>query len=358
MKDRILKLIDFKPYINCFSHQAFKPEHSRGRRDEHDPDNAFNFFRPFLADITKILESKANRRLKDKTQVYHFPENPHVRTRLLHTMEVTSIALRISSILGLNNDLTQAIALAHDSGHTPHGHTGEDFISQVTGKKFRHEIFGPILMQQIERKGKGLNLSYEVLEGVLNHSRTWSEVKPQIGISLEANVVMYADKIAYTLSDINDFVRYREINPADLPLAVKSLGYNQRSRALNCVYALIKESCEKGKIIFQDNQAAELFMQIRKWLYENMYRPERQKIYRTALEISYEFLSTEKYFTGIDPAVLLALMTDKEVNRLVQVKLNSSLIKLNDVKQFGFFELVEFLRHKPIDFSKFDFYQS
>ncbi len=358
MKTRILTLEDFKPYLNCFKSRAFKASSSRGRRDQTaDADSVFNLWQPFLSDVGKVLESKALRRLKDKTQVYFYPDNPHVRTRLSHTLEVTALALRISSFLGLNNDLVEAIALAHDSGHVPHGHDGEEFISQITGKTFRHEIFGPILLQQIERKGHGLNLSYEVVEGVLNHSRTWTEIAPSQGVSLEATLVMYADKIAYTFSDINDLLRYRHLPVNELPSAVRQLGANQRQRVMQCIYALIKESCEKDRIIFQDSRQAKLFMQVRKWLYTNMYRPERQKIYRTALEISYEFLANEKFFQPIDPAILLALMTDKEVRQLARIKLSSNLINLNHVKQFGFFELVEFLRNKKIDFSRFDFNQ-
>jgi len=344
-----MKLVD---YVGCLSHKAFHSNNTRGRKYINDPDSEFNAINPFISDAGKILESKAMRRLRDKTQVYYFPNHVHVRTRLTHTLEVLSLSLRLASLLGLNQDLCQAISLGHDIGHTPNGHTGEEFISKVLNIKFRHEKFGPILLHHIERKGQGINLSWEVYQGILNHSRTWSDLTINPKLPLEYSVVLLADKINYVFSDINDLIRYRYLKKNDLPPEVFILGQNQRERILNCVKAIVEESVTKYYVSFTDSFTAKNFVKIKTWLYEHMYKKERHSIYEEALNISYEFLQ-KRYQNDILAAIALALMTDKELNALVHIKLESGIITSESIKNFGFMEIMPYILDKQINLKEF-----
>jgi len=212
------------------AHKAFRSETSRGRLNSAKDDDYmyYGVLDPFEMDVQKILESKAIRRLKDKTQVFCFPENPHVRTRLSHTFQVVSVSTLIARILGLNVHLCQAIAWGHDIGHTPYGHMGEEFIARMTGKDFRHEIFGMVIAQRIERMGKGLNLSFETLEGMGNHSRGDGSLTINPNLPLEYTAVMYADKIVYTFSDIKDGLRNGYLQENHLPPHLDKLGGQPR----------------------------------------------------------------------------------------------------------------------------------
>jgi dGTPase len=196
-----------KEYYNSLAHLKTNDKAAL-RRDlpENDDDNyMFSFGSPYLIDAQhKILPSKAIRRLDSKTQVLTGILNKHVRTRLSHTYEVISFAVLAARILGLNENLCYAIALSHDIGHPPLGHNTEKFISTISGKTFRHEIFAVVIAQKIERKGNGLNLTYQVLEGILNHSRGSDSLFLPEKSTPEANLAMYADKIAYIFADINN----------------------------------------------------------------------------------------------------------------------------------------------------------
>jgi len=202
---------------HVLSHLAIKPELARrrwysGRKDVDE------YIGPtcnqFILDLYKLQQSKAMRRLANKTQVFPDPKsNRHIRTRLIHTLEVASIAGIIAEILGLDVQLTQAIAHGHDIGHAPFGHLGEEFISTITGQEFRHEVFACVVAQHIERQTHGLNLTLPTLLGIRAHSRgkgkmSLSLVTMKNGcvdtVIFEADIVMYADKIAYCFSDISD----------------------------------------------------------------------------------------------------------------------------------------------------------
>lgn len=343
-----------KKFKNCLKNKAFNSENSKGRRyDSNDEDSPyFNCVNPFTLSRDKILNSKARRRLDEKTQVLCDPHNPHIRTRSRHTIEVVSIATKIADITGLNIPLCEAIAEAHDIGHTPFGHLGEEFISKMSGRKFSHEIFGIVISQHIERKGKGLNLNFEVLEGVLNHSRGGSALSINPKNPLEYTVVMYADKIAYTFSDINDGLRYGHIEEAALPLEANHLGKNQRERILYCIFTLIRESSEKGIISFSESEAAEKFGKIRNWMFENYYSQIDWKIQKIILERVFEFLQRDPSFKGCDPSVLLALMTDAEINYMAKnIYLHGKKPRIEDIKNFGIMEIIPHIREKNIDFT-------
>lgn len=338
-----------KKFSGGLKQKAFQSVNSRGRQNLHkDDDNAFlSVIDPFSIDLTKISQAKGIRRLPYKTQVFFSPLNPHIRTRYVHTMEVFSISTLISEILGLNTHLCQAIAMAHDIGHVPYGHQGESFLSKVTDKDFRHEIFGVALLQRIERKGKGLNLSFEVLEGIVNHSRGDKELTVDNNLPLEYAVVMYADKISYLFADLNDAERYDLIN-LDLdiqyynaPPFFQQLGQTQRERTFACVSALIQESCEKNTVSFSDSKTAKMFTEIKAWTYKNIYYKLKRGLEAEALRATYEFL--QEFYDENAPLVL-ALMTDTEVKHLTELIMKSSKITRDKLSDFGFNEILPHLK--------------
>lgn len=171
----------------------------------------------FMRDRDRIIHSKAFRRLSQKTQVYITPSGDHYRTRLTHTLEVNQIAKTIGKALRLNEDLIEAIALAHDVGHTPFAHTGEEVLNQLMPGGFRHNVNSVRVLARIERhKGRpGLNLSREVLDGVLHHSGYGTAQKG--AATLEGQIIRFSDKIAYVQHDIDDSIRAGVLREDDLP---------------------------------------------------------------------------------------------------------------------------------------------
>ena len=155
----------------------------------------------FQRDRDRILHSKAFRRMKHKTQVFISPEGDHYRTRLTHTLEVSQIARTISRALRLNEDLTEAIALGHDLGHTPFGHSGERILNSLSPFGFEHNVQSVRVVEILENDGKGLNLTVEVRDGILNHRTRFNPS------TLEGKVVRLSDKIAYINHDIDDAIR-------------------------------------------------------------------------------------------------------------------------------------------------------
>ena len=215
----------------------------------------------------KIALAKALRQLMFKTQVVSSPINGLIRNRASHTLEVVGVATLIADILGLNVDLARAIALGHDIGHVPFGHSGEDFLSQVLGKTFRHEVFGVIRAQKIERSGKGLNLTHQTLSGIRWHSRGSGKLTVSDEMGAEAVVVMFSDKISYILSDYNDLVK-RHLLPEDetkeVTGLISELGANQRERTARIAKALCQESATMGEISFENCPEAKIFEGVKK----------------------------------------------------------------------------------------------
>jgi dGTPase len=198
----------------------------------------------FQRDRDRIIHSKAFRRLKDKTQVFIAPEADHFRTRLTHTLEVCQIARTIARGLGLNEDLTEAIALGHDLGHTPFGHAGEDVLNRVHPGGFSHNEQSLRVVDVLE--GGGLNLTWEVRDGILNH--------PWKGRSAtaEGRCVQLADRIAYVNHDIDDAVRGGILQPGDLPAeAQRELGDTHGRRINMLVTAAIEQSAERGSVALE-----------------------------------------------------------------------------------------------------------
>lgn len=197
----------------------------------------------FCRDRDRIIHSKAFRRLKHKTQVFLRPTGDHYRTRLTHTFEVSQISRTIARCLFLNEDLTEAIALGHDLGHTPFGHAGERVLNEICPFPFRHNEQSVRVCKRLEKDGKGLNLTYEVLDGILCHTGD------KRADTLEGQIVRLADKIAYINHDIDDAIRGGIITEKDLPdRAVKILGSGHTARINSMVAATVTGSSDYTKI--------------------------------------------------------------------------------------------------------------
>ena len=213
---------------------ACRSAQSRGRaRQEKECD----IRTPFQRDIDRIVYSKAFRRLKHKTQVFLQPEGDHYRTRMTHTLEVSRIARTIARALDLNEDLTEAIALGHDLGHTPFGHAGERVLAQLMPEGFAHYQQSVRVVDRLEKNGQGLNLTWEVRNGILCHT------KGTPAATLEGQVVRLADHIAYINHDIEDALRGGVIFPMDIPLEVSNvLGFTHGDRINTLVHDAITAS--------------------------------------------------------------------------------------------------------------------
>src|SRR5262245_48687610 len=194
---------------DTLSSRACLAAESKGRAHHESQDPLRTVFQ---RDRDRIVHSKAFRRLKHKTQVFLAPEGDHYRVRLTHTLEVSQIARTVARALRLNEDLTEAIALGHDLGHTPFGHLGEEALTPFLGRPFRHNEQSLRIVEYLENDGRGLNLTWEVRDGIVNH--TWSMPTPS---SLEGQAARFADRIAYVNHDIDDAIRAGVLESHDLP---------------------------------------------------------------------------------------------------------------------------------------------
>jgi dGTPase len=222
----------------------------------------------FQRDRDRIIHAKAFRRLMHKTQVFISPDGDHYRTRLTHTLEVMQVARTIARSLALNEDLAEAIALGHDLGHTPFGHTGEEALSRILathGRTFHHNEHSLRVIDNLEKGGEGLNLTFEVRDGIVNHT---GEGYPS---TREGEIVRVADRIAYVNHDVDDALRAGIIAWEDLPkrpLAV--LGEKTSVRVDTLVRDMISSSRKKGEIALSD-VVYEALMELRSWLFEHVY---------------------------------------------------------------------------------------
>lgn len=219
----------------------------------------------YQRDRDRILHCKSFRRLKHKTQVFLTPDDDHYRTRLTHTLEVAQIARTIARTLKLNEDLTEAIALGHDLGHTPFGHAGERTLTRCSGRPFNHNEQSVRIVEKLENKGKGLNLSVEVRDGILNHK---TSLMPK---TLEGQVVRISDKIAYVNHDIDDAIRGNILKESDLPENVADiLGHTTRDR-LNClIHDAINNSCGKESVSLSP-EISEALGNLRQYMFKYLY---------------------------------------------------------------------------------------
>lgn len=221
----------------------------------------------YQRDRDRILHSKAFRRLKHKTQVFLSPEGDHYRTRLTHTLEVSQISRTIARSLNLNEDLTEAIALGHDLGHTPFGHTGERILNELCESGFKHNVQSLRVVDFLEiRNGKqGLNLTYEVRDGILNHPLGYKAA------TLEGQIVNISDRIAYINHDIDDATRANIIKPGQMPEKfLKQLGYTHGQRINTMIVDIIHNGINNDKISMTD-EIAQVTKELRDFLFENVY---------------------------------------------------------------------------------------
>jgi dGTPase len=344
-------------YKGALKSLAFKPRNSLGRRYYDDSDIMYNVLNPFFLDREKIRLSKSYRRLADKTQVFPPALHSNIRNRLIHTNDVVNLASIYAEVLGLNVNLAEAIAYGHDIGHTPFGHLGETLIRDLSGKNFAHNVMSVVVAQKIERRGKGLNLTYETLEGILNHSRGKGELKTNSNISSEATVVMYADKIAYIFSDLNDATKVGFLKYESFPEIAKYFGKTQRERVANVSFELIKESSEEGKVSFCKSECAQKFADLKSWMYDNVYHVLDKQEYRDKtkgeMEIIISFI-LNKFNGQIDPYLAISCMTDSEVKTLFKEINDGNTEKLN----YGFFEIITNFSNKEIDIFSADLNKS
>ncbi len=235
----------------------------------------------FQRDRDRIIHCNAFRRLKHKTQVFIAPQDDHFVTRLTHTLEVSQIARTISRALNLNEDLTEAIALGHDLGHTPFGHIGEEVLSQLFSGGFRHNEQSLRVVDVLENEGHGLNLTFEVRDGILNHSKSTSGVLddwPEVA-TVEGEVVRIADIVAYVNHDIDDALRAGVISESDVPKTAISEAGDSRSQRINTMVSDIivrSWSVREGKdpirpSIGMSPEIIGATEQLRQFLFERVY---------------------------------------------------------------------------------------
>jgi len=251
---------------------------SKGRELPEEPDALRTVFQQ---DRDRIVHSKAFRRLKHKTQVFVSPEGDHYRVRLTHTLEVAQIARTAARALRLNEDLTEAIALGHDLGHTPFGHLGEEALSPFLERPFRHNEQSLRVVDHLERDGRGLNLTWEVRDGIVNH--TWSMPLPA---TLEAQVARFADRIAYVNHDIDDALRAGIVERAELPeRALRVLGPSHGERIETLVGDLVEVSDGADEVGLSPAVLAALD-ELRGFLFDRVYlRTEERSEQRKAIEL-------------------------------------------------------------------------
>ena len=258
----------------------------RARPEEQDP------LRPvFQRDRDRVLHCKAFRRLKQKTQVFLSPEGDLYRTRLTHTLEVAQIARTIARALRLNEDLTEAISLAHDLGHTPFGHAGEDALNKLCPEGFKHYLQSLRVVDKLEKDGAGLNLTWEVRNGIVTHTKgTWAATP-------EGRIVRMADQIAFVNHDIEDAVRAGVLDPDSLPKECTAvLGSTKSARITTMINSILANS--DGDVVV-GQQEQEAFLALRDFMYAEVYvnktaKHEEQKVGNVISEL-YEY-----YLTHVD----------------------------------------------------------
>lgn len=251
----------------------------------------------FIRDRDRILHCKSFRRLKHKTQVFLSPQGDHYRTRLTHTLEVSQIARTITRALRLNEDLSEAIALGHDLGHTPFGHSGEDVLDELLPDGFEHNVQSLRVVEKLENDGAGLNLTYEVRDGILNHKKTG------VPITLEGCVVSLADRIAYINHDIDDAIRAGVLKESDLPKeCVRVLGNSHGKRINSMILDVVGHSCDQPKITMSEEFYRQ-FDALRDFMFERVYKnpvakSEEEKAKRVIRELFAYYLNHTELLTG------------------------------------------------------------
>ncbi|MGN0151814.1 MAG: deoxyguanosinetriphosphate triphosphohydrolase [Wujia sp.] len=256
-----------REYFEKREHEIFREcasfsDETRGReREEEKCDIRTEYQR----DRDRIIHCKAFRRMKHKTQVFLAPGGDHYRTRLTHTLEVAQIARSIARALCLNEDLTEAIALGHDLGHTPFGHAGERALSRCSSKPFLHNEQSVRVVEKLEKDGKGLNLTWEVRDGMLNHKTSGRPA------TLEGSIVRISDKIAYVNHDIDDGIRAGILTEDMLPKTCTDiLGHSTRDRINNLIHAIVMNSMDADRIALPEAYE-QAMAELRAFMFRDLY---------------------------------------------------------------------------------------
>jgi len=273
MGDIKLREIQEKRELTDLSEYASFSSRTKGRKV---PEKECDIRTSYQRDRDRILHCKAFRRLMHKTQVFLLPQGDHYRTRLVHTLEVSQNARTIARALRLNEDLTEAIALGHDLGHTPFGHAGEKVLNDICG--FKHSEQSIRIAEILEKQGKGLNLTAEVIDGIANHCTAG---KPS---TLEGQIVRFSDKIAYVNHDIEDAIRAHILKEEDLPKEYTDvIGNSSTQRIDTLIKDIIKNSENKDKVSMSEEVYNALYG-LRQYLFDNVYNNpvatrEESKVY-------------------------------------------------------------------------------
>jgi len=268
---------------------------SRGRKKKEAP---CPIRTPFQRDRDRILYSNAFRRLKHKTQVFLSPFGDQYRTRLTHTLEVAQIARTIARAMRLNEDLAEAIALGHDLGHTPFGHSGETALREIYSPDFSHNEQSLRVVDVLEKNGRGLNLTDEVRDGILKHSKGYGRIMPEdpqeLAYTLEGKIVRIADIMAYLNHDLDDAIRSGVICADQVPQSCCDvLGKSHAQRATTMIHDLIfssNEHCDKAHHLCMSDRVYHAMTTLRQFLYENVYRSDR---------VHQEFVKAKKILTEL-----------------------------------------------------------
>jgi len=247
----------------------------------------------FQRDRDRILHSKSFRRLKDKTQVFLTPEGDHYRTRMTHTLEVSQNARTIAKALRMNEDLVEAIALGHDLGHTPFGHAGERALARVCPHGFIHSEQSVRVVEVLEKGGQGLNLTWEVRDGIRNHQ---TESMPS---TLEGKIVRFSDKIAYIHHDMDDAIRAGILTDQDVPKSIGAvIGYTLAERLDHFIHDLVTTSRDKNDIMMSE-PVANAMKELRAFMFERVYMNPKAKGEERKAEVLIETLY-DYYLKHID----------------------------------------------------------
>jgi len=264
----------------------------------------------FQRDRDRIIHCKAFRRLKHKTQVFLAPTGDHYRTRLTHVLEVSQIARTISVALRLNGHLTEAIALAHDLGHTPFGHAGEAVLNELYPEGFHHYMQSLRVVDLLEKKGRGLNLTHEVRDGIAKHSKGRREILPadlsELPSTMEGRVVRVADIIAYVNHDLDDAMRAEVLSEARIPGHLRRLfGIDHSERIGSMVRDLVTETMKTGgeKLAMSPEVLAGI-AELRAFLYDNVYENYQVhgdfiKAKKVMRELYDYFMSHDDHWEGV-----------------------------------------------------------
>jgi len=316
-----------KREINFISEFGCRSSESKGRLVE-EPQCPIRTV--FQRDRDRIVYSHAFRRLKHKTQVFLSPLGDHYRTRLTHTLEVAQIARTIARAMRLNEDLTEAIALGHDLGHTPFGHSGETTLKEIYSLDFSHNEQSLRVVDLLEKKGKGLNLTYEVRDGIIKHSKGFGEIIPrntdEMAATAEGQVVRISDIMAYLNHDLDDAIRSGVIKREQIPSScTKVLGQTHSERATFMIRDLIYSSKIKdGRLdLCMSENVLSAMIELRKFLYENVYRSDQvHKEFVKAKKIlselyAYFLENTEKLKSQLTAMEMASTLEEQHLERNV-----------------------------------------